>query len=109
MHLSIDPSAPAQSQQRIGVIGLGYVGLPLALQFARSGVNVLGLDIDAAKIEAINAGHSYIKHIPSKAISEQLKARQFSASTDFSRIRDLEAVIICLPTALHRNREPAMS
>jgi len=93
----------------IAIVGQGYVGLPLALQFARSGVFVLGLDIDIAKVEALNAGKSYIKHISDAAISEQLKAGRFLASTDLSRVREVEAVIICVPTPLNKNREPDIS
>lgn len=93
----------------IAVIGLGYVGLPLSLQFARSGVTVLGLDIDTAKVEALNAGRSYIQHIESSTIQQQLSANRLSASTDFSRIKDLEAVIICVPTPLNKNRDPDIS
>ena len=94
---------------KIAIIGLGYVGLPLSLQFARSGVTVLGLDIDPAKVEALNAGRSYIKHISAEAIAEAVKAGTFSASADFSRIREIEAVIICVPTPLNKNREPDIS
>jgi UDP-N-acetyl-D-glucosamine dehydrogenase len=94
---------------KIAVIGLGYVGLPLSLQFARSGVKVLGLDIDPAKIESCNAGQTYIKHIESAAIGEEVKAGRFSASTDFSRLKEIEAVIICVPTPLNKNREPDIS
>jgi UDP-N-acetyl-D-glucosamine dehydrogenase len=94
---------------KIGVIGLGYVGLPLSLQFARSGVSVLGLDIDTRKVTALNRGESYIKHIEPEAVREQRKARRFSASTDFSRVRELEAVIIAVPTPLNKNREPDIS
>ena len=63
----------------IAIVGLGYVGLPLSLQFARSGATVLGLDIDAAKVKAINSGQSYILHIPSTAIQEQVQNGRFSA------------------------------
>jgi UDP-N-acetyl-D-glucosamine dehydrogenase len=94
---------------KIAVIGLGYVGLPLSLQFARSGVNVLGLDIDQAKVEALNQGRSYIKHIESSAIAEFQKSGKFSASADFNRVREVEAVIICVPTPLNKNREPDIS
>ena len=94
---------------KIGVIGLGYVGLPLSLQFARSGVSVLGLDIDTRKVTALNRGESYIKHIEPEAVREQRKAKRFSASTDFSRVRELEAVIIAVPTPLNKNREPDIS
>ena len=82
----------------IGIIGLGYVGLPLSLQFARSGVQVLGLDVDVSKVEAIQAGRSYIRHIDSAAIADMVKAGKLSASTDFSRVRELDGIIICVPT-----------
>jgi UDP-N-acetyl-D-glucosamine dehydrogenase len=94
---------------KIAIVGQGYVGLPLALQFARSGVSVLGLDIDAAKVKALNAGKSYIKHISDEAIAEQLKAGRFSVSPDLGRVREVEAVIICVPTPLNKNREPDIS
>jgi UDP-N-acetyl-D-glucosamine dehydrogenase len=97
------------SKTTIAIVGLGYVGLPLSLQFARSGVSVLGLDIDSAKVEALNKGQSFIKHIESTAIADQLKAKRFSASTNFSRVREAEAVIICVPTPLNKNREPDIS
>ena len=88
------------------VVGLGYVGLPLSLQFARSGVRVLGLDIDRTKVESLNQGRSYIKHISSEAVMAAVEAKRFSASNDFSRIKEVEAVIICVPTPLNKNREP---
>ncbi|MCR9295589.1 MAG: nucleotide sugar dehydrogenase [bacterium] len=93
----------------ISVIGLGYVGLPLALQFARSGVNVLGLDVDASKVEAINRGESYIRHVAAEKIQEQVSAGRFSASSDFSRVAECEAVLLCLPTPLGKHREPDLS
>ena len=91
---------------KIAVVGLGYVGLPLSLQFARCGVNVLGLDIDLAKVESLNNGQSYIKHIENEAIVQSVQSGAFSASTDFSRVGGVEAVIICVPTPLSKNREP---
>lgn len=93
----------------IAVIGLGYVGLPLSLQFARSGVSVLGLDVDTSKVKAITAGTSYIHHITGATVSEQVTAGRFSASTDFSRVSECDAVIICVPTPLNKNREPDIS
>lgn len=93
----------------LAIVGLGYVGLPLSLQFARSGGRVLGLDIDSKKTEAINAGRSYIKHISSAAVSEQRTAGRFEASTDFSRVREVEAIILCVPTPLNAFREPDLS
>jgi len=97
------------SHMQIAIIGLGYVGLPLSLQFARSGVSVIGLDIDAAKVTAINQGQSYIQHIPAAEVAALVQAGSFTASTDFSRIREVEAVIICVPTPLSKNREPDIS
>ncbi|MGA2870804.1 MAG: nucleotide sugar dehydrogenase [Verrucomicrobiota bacterium] len=94
---------------KIAIVGLGYVGLPLSLQFTRSGVNVLGLDIDAAKVTSLNAGKSYIKHIEASDIATAVKSGAFAASTDFERIREVEAVIICVPTPLNKNREPDIS
>ncbi len=94
---------------KIAIVGLGYVGLPLSLQFTRSGVSVLGLDIDPAKVESLKEGKSYIKHIESSAISEAVKTGSFDASTNFARIREVEAVIICVPTPLNKNREPDIS
>ena len=94
---------------KICIVGLGYVGLPLALQFARSGANVLGLDIDAGKVESINRGESYIRHIAKEAITEQLRAGRLEAATDFNRLSGADAVIICVPTPLNRNRKPDIS
>src|SRR6266851_3786178 len=94
---------------KIALIGLGYVGLPLSLQFARSGVEVLGLDIDPVKVDHINRGQSYIQHIPSSAIHTAVSAGRFSASTDFKRAGEVAAVIICVPTPLNKNREPDLS
>lgn len=93
----------------IAVVGLGYVGLPLSLQFARSGARVLGLDVDRAKVDALNAGRSYIEHISSEDVKAQVQTGFFRAATDFARVRDVDAVIICVPTPLNRNREPDIS
>jgi len=94
---------------KIAVIGLGYVGLPLSLQFARSCVSVLGLDADPKKVELLNDGQSYIRHIQSAEIAELVDAGKFYASTDFGQIKEVEAVIICVPTPLNKNREPDLS
>lgn len=110
---SPQPSAlnaqPAKKAASIAIVGMGYVGLPLALQFGRNGVQVTGLDIDPAKVNSINAGKSYIKHIESEAIAQLTKEKKFKASTDFSLVREVEAVIICVPTPLNKNREPDIS
>jgi len=99
----------SNQRMNIGIIGLGYVGLPLSLQFARSGVNVTGLDVDDKKVGALNAGRSYIEHIPAAAIREQINAGRLRATADFSVIKQLNAVIICVPTPLNKNREPDIS
>ena len=94
---------------KIAVVGLGYVGLPLSLQFARAGIDVLGLDVDKDKVEALNAGKSYIKHIEASEIGEMVHAGKFKATVEFSRVIETEAVIICVPTPLNKNREPDIS
>ncbi len=94
---------------KIAIVGLGYVGLPLCLQFARSGAKVLGLDIDQKKVTACNTAQSYIKHISSESMQEQVSAGRFTASADFARVKEVDAVIICVPTPLNKNREPDIS
>ncbi|MFL6414207.1 MAG: nucleotide sugar dehydrogenase [Bryobacteraceae bacterium] len=94
---------------KICIVGLGYVGLPLAIQFARSGAEVTGLDVDRAKVEAINQGRSYIKHVAAATVQEVLTAGRLSASTDFSVVDSADAVVICVPTPLNKNREPDIS
>lgn len=94
---------------KIAVIGLGYVGLPISLQFARSGVEVLGIDIDPEKAEAINRGQSYIQHLEGSLIQSMVSEGRFSATTDFSRVREMEGIIICVPTPLGNHQEPDIS
>ncbi len=94
---------------KIAIVGLGYVGLPLSLQFARSCVTVVGLDVDAEKVALLNDGQSYIKHIDSSLLAEVVKSGKFSATTDFNRVKEVEAVILCVPTPLNKNREPDIS
>jgi UDP-N-acetyl-D-glucosamine dehydrogenase len=93
----------------IAIVGLGYVGLPLSLQFCRKGNAVLGLDIDKAKVEKLNRGESFIHHIPSTVVAEEVNAGRFRASTDFSEVSKCQAVVICVPTPLNKNREPDIS
>lgn len=93
----------------ICVVGLGYVGLPLAIQFARSGLRVTGLDIDQNKVEQVNGGRSYIKHIASTTIVDVVQSKRLSASIDFGTVKEADAIIICVPTPLNRNREPDIS
>jgi UDP-N-acetyl-D-glucosamine dehydrogenase len=94
---------------KISVIGLGYVGLPLSLQFARSGISVLGFDLDQKKVGAINSGQTYLKHFPSECIAEQVDANRLEGTTDPSRLSEVEAILICVPTPLDDHREPDLS
>lgn len=94
---------------KIAIIGLGYVGLPLGLRFAESNVSVLGLDVDQSKVDAINAGETYIRHIEAGQIGAVRNAGLLEASTDFSRATEVGAVLICVPTPLNKYREPDIS
>jgi UDP-N-acetyl-D-glucosamine dehydrogenase len=97
------------SQLKVGVIGCGYVGLPLGLRFAEGGHRVKGFDTDYTKVERLNNGHSYIGHIPSANIERHVRSKHFSATTDFSCLADMDAVVICVPTPLDQRREPDLS
>lgn len=92
----------------IGIVGLGYVGLPLTLRYAAVGFRVLGIDIDASKVSRLNEGGSYIEHIPASDIA-RARENGFEATTDFSRIGEADALIICVPTPLNAYREPDLS
>ncbi|KZX64536.1 MULTISPECIES: UDP-N-acetyl-D-glucosamine 6-dehydrogenase [Stutzerimonas stutzeri group] len=92
----------------IGILGLGYVGLPLMLRYNAIGFRVLGIDIDESKVTKLNAGQSYIEHIPAASI-EAAQQNGFSATTDFSRASECDALILCVPTPLNKYREPDMS
>lgn len=93
----------------IGVVGLGYVGLPLVLAYARAGFKSIGFDIDSSKIDHIHAGTSYIKHIPSDQITGARTSGKLDATTDFSRIKECDAIILCVPTPLDEHFEPDLS
>jgi UDP-N-acetyl-D-glucosamine dehydrogenase len=92
----------------IGIIGLGYVGLPLTLRYAEAGFRVLGIDIDGSKVERLNRGESYINHIPAADIA-RARSKGFEATTDFTRAGEPDALIICVPTPLNPYREPDLS
>jgi UDP-N-acetyl-D-glucosamine dehydrogenase len=98
----------ANRSARIGIVGLGYVGLPLMLRFTEVGFRVLGFDIDRAKVDALNAGKTYIEHIAASRIEMALE-KHFEATDDFSRAGEVEALILCVPTPLSRHREPDLS
>lgn len=97
------------ASESIGIIGMGYVGLPLAMQFAQSGVAAMGFDVDRTKVEKLNRGESYILHVDSERIREQLDSGRFQATDDFQRIEECAAVIICVPTPLTADHEPDLS
>ncbi|HRE13631.1 MAG TPA: nucleotide sugar dehydrogenase [Usitatibacteraceae bacterium] len=92
----------------VGIVGLGYVGLPLMLRFSEVGFRVLGFDIDKSKVEALNAGRSYIEHIAAGEVA-RARAAGFEATTDFSRAGEADALILCVPTPLNKYREPDLS
>ncbi|MDA0692685.1 MAG: nucleotide sugar dehydrogenase [Nitrospinae bacterium] len=93
----------------VGVVGLGYVGLPLVQEFGKAGFMVMGLDIDQKKVDHLSKGESYIRHIPSEGIAKMMQSGRFEATTDFSRASDCDCLLICVPTPLNQNREPDMS
>lgn len=97
-----------QRRARVGIIGLGYVGLPLARAFSRAGFSVLGFDIDSAKVDKLLRGESYIGHIPAVTIREML-GQGFSATADFQRLGEADAILICVPTPLTEAREPDLT
>jgi UDP-N-acetyl-D-glucosamine dehydrogenase len=103
------PEFFAEKELKIGIIGCGYVGLPLALRFADVGQRVTGFDTDQEKITKLNAGQSYIQHIPADKIKQHVQGKRFDATTDFTRLREMDAVLICVPTPLDERREPDLS
>jgi UDP-N-acetyl-D-glucosamine dehydrogenase len=121
-HAHAAPASPAPNprlaelQRRIasrtavvGIIGQGYVGLPLSLAFAESGFRTVGFDTDPAKITGLNQGQSHIKHVGAERVAAAVEGGRFSATGDFSRLAGCDAIIICVPTPLGRHREPDMS
>ena len=94
---------------KVAIIGCGYVGLPLALRFAEAGHKVVGLDTDPEKVKLLNAGKSYIEHIQQSKIQQYVNSRHFHATTDFTKLKEADAIIICVPTPLNEYREPDLS
>ena len=94
---------------RVGVLGLGYVGLPLSVEFARAGFEVVGIDVQESKVKSFNDGHSYIKDVKDDVFQPLVKSRQLRATTDFSVIRELDTIDICVPTPLRKTKDPDMS
>jgi UDP-N-acetyl-D-glucosamine dehydrogenase len=97
------------TQLRVAIIGCGYVGLPLGLRFAEAGHRVTGFDTDPAKVEKLNQGKTYIQHIPQNKVQQFVQSKHFGATTDFARLADADAIIICVPTPLDLRREPDLS
>jgi UDP-N-acetyl-D-glucosamine dehydrogenase len=93
----------------VGVIGLGYVGLPLAVEFARGGSKVIGLDLEQSRVDTINNGRSYIPDVPTDMVAALVERGKLSAATDFSHLDETDAVIICVPTPLRKTKEPDIS
>ena len=98
-----------QKRASVGIIGLGYVGLPLVREFCRAGFSVTGFDVDPGKVEQLEQGRSYIEHIPSTLIASLRQGGRFAATTDFARLAEVDAIIICVPTPLTATREPDLS
>ncbi len=91
---------------KVGVLGLGYVGLPLAVEFAKAGFRVFGIDVDADRVSRILAGNSYIQDVPAKVLGELVSSRKLTATTDYRVLREIDAVSICVPTPLRKTRDP---
>jgi UDP-N-acetyl-D-glucosamine dehydrogenase len=94
---------------RVGVVGLGYVGLPLAVEFAKAGFSVIGIDVSADKVARVNAGESYIGDIPTDSLKALVDKKLIRATTDFSIVRELDTINICVPTPLRKTKDPDMS
>jgi len=97
-----------EKQLKVGVLGLGYVGLPLAGEFASAGLKVVGFDIDEKKVRTLNSGRSIIKHVPHSKVKEIVKAGRFKATSNMARLKSVDAILVCVPTPLTQNREPDM-
>src|SRR5579863_5293146 len=109
MPLERKPEYFKGTQLKVGVIGCGYVGLPLGLRFAEAGHRVKGFDTDPNKVSKLNDGQTYIGHIPSSKIQQHVRSKHFSATSDFSCLAEMDAAVICVPTPLDQRREPDLS
>jgi len=96
-------------EARVGILGLGYVGLPLAMEFVRAGFDVTGFEVDPGKVRALNAGRSHVGDVPSAAVRRAVRSGRFRATADFEGLRDVDAVSLCVPTPLGKTRDPDMS
>src|ERR1039457_5653944 len=91
---------------RVGIVGLGYVGLPLAVEFAKAGFSVTGIDISTQKVDRVNAGESYIGDIPSSTLGPLVESGKLRATTDFSAVLEPDTINICVPTPLRKTKDP---
>src|SRR6266850_728194 len=98
-----------EKRARVGVIGLGYVGLPLVVEFAHQGFGATGFEVDENKVAAINRGESYIGDIASATVKELVDSKLLHATLDFDQLKDCDAIIICVPTPLRKTKEPDIS
>lgn len=96
-------------EAQIGIVGLGYVGLPLAVAFAQAGFHVIGVDVDESKVHALNLGRSYVEDVPSAVLSPLVNSGKFRASGDYAALKEVDAVSICVPTPLHKTKDPDIS
>jgi len=94
---------------RVGIVGLGYVGLPLAVEFANAGFSVTGIDVLQPKVDGLNRGESHVQDVPDSEVAKLIAAKRFSATTDFSVVRELDTINICVPTPLRKTKDPDMS
>jgi UDP-N-acetyl-D-glucosamine dehydrogenase len=99
----------ASKQCKVGVIGLGYVGLPLAVEFAKAGLEVTGFDVDQSKVDLINAGQTYIPDVEQRDVEACVKSRRLRATTDMKKLGDMDAIDICVPTPLRKTKDPDLS
>src|SRR5260370_1657102 len=99
----------AAHEAHVGIVGLGYVGLPLAVEFAHAGFSVTGIDVDASKVASINRGESYIQDVPTPVLQPLVKAGTIRATTDFAAVAGLDTINICVPTPLRKTKDPDMS
>ena len=98
-----------EKSAKIGVIGLGYVGLPLAIEFTNAGYEVIGIDVNKKKIDQINSGENYIKDVNDKELKNAVKNKMLTATSNFSEVKNLDAISICVPTPLNKEKNPDIS
>jgi UDP-N-acetyl-D-glucosamine dehydrogenase len=98
-----------EKRARVGIVGLGYVGLPLAVEFAKAGFSVTGIDISEEKVRRVNGGDSYVGDIPSETLAPLVASGRLRATTDFAAVLELDTINICVPTPLRKTKDPDMS